>query len=294
MQITFLNHSFEELSSLDTKDCVMALGFFDGIHLGHQHIIRKAKEIAEKKQLQFSLMTFTPHPSEVINPSHGAFPYLTPFHDKLQKLASLGVEQLYIVRFDIPFSRLSPQEFVKYYITGLKCKHVVAGFDFTFGYRGGGNMTQLANDYHYEFEVTSVAKVEHNNQKISSTLIRKLISSGDVDLIPDYLGHYYEITGQVIGNPMHPNLTFGKLSVITDGYLPESGVYTIVAEINNQSYEGTCRERFSLDSHCILILDIPHCPECDEATSIQVKWICRDLSHSDRCRIPVELSFASV
>lgn len=244
--------------------------------------------------MKFALMTFTPHPSEVIRPSNKDFPYLITPYDKVIKMASLGVEQLYIVKFDLQSSRLSPQEFVKQYLIGLHCKHVVAGFDYTYGYKGAGNITQLAYDYQDEFEVTTVVKVELNNQKISSTLIRSLITSGNVDLVPDYLGHYYEIYGQVLSTNNRKDDSDSTICLITNCLLPKPGVYTITAEINSQTYEGICQEILTFDCHYMLVLQLVNCPLCDDSTSIKVKWIRLELELPLASYIPSELMPASL
>jgi len=294
LQTQFLEKSIQELPFLEAQDCVMALGFFDGIHLGHQHIIRKAKEIARKKGLQFALMTFTPHPSEVITPNSTNFPYLTTLSDKVKKMASLGVEQLYIVKFNTDFCHLSPQEFVEQYLVGLRCKHVIAGFDFTYGYKGAGNMSILTDYAQGQFEVTTVAKVERNNRKISSTLIRELIKSGKVDLVPEYLGQFYEINGQVLSISRRNGDSNSIIHVITSCFLPRPGVYTIAADINGITYEGTCIEIQTFESHSMLMLQLGSNPPCHESSPIAVKWTCLRQEKPLHLIKPIEISSAII
>lgn len=272
MQILFLDHPLDEWPSLEIEACVMALGFFDGIHLGHQQIIHRAREIAQDKKLKLALMTFTPHPSEVIRPSHGTFPYITPLYDKIKLLAHHGVEILYVVRFDTAFSRLTPHDFVEQYLIGLRCKHVVAGFDFTYGYQGAGRMIHLANHDQDKFEVTIVEKVERHNQKISSTLIRQLIKLGHVDQVPEYLGRHYEINGQVIASD-RGSCTDSLIRVMVEGMLPKPGIYTITAQMNRQTYHGICQEICVFDHYSMLILRLADCPACDDSASIKVRWL---------------------
>ncbi|TCZ77759.1 FAD synthetase family protein [Paenibacillus albiflavus] len=294
MQTQFLDNSIQELPFLEAEDCAMALGFFDGIHLGHQHIIRKAKEIAREKGLQFALMTFTPHPTEVITPDSTNFPYLTTLSEKVKKMASLGVEQLYIVKFNTDFCHLSPQEFVKQYLVGLRCKHVIAGFDFTYGYKGAGNMSQLTEYAQGEFEVTTVAKIERNHRKISSTLIRELVKSGRVDLVPEYLGQFYEINGQVLSISSQNGDTDSIIHVITSCFLPRPGVYTIAADINGVTYEGTCIEIHTFESHSMLVLQLDSKPPCIESSPIVIKWTCLRQEKPLLSTKPIELSSAVI
>ncbi len=138
-------------------------------------------------------MTFTPHPNEVIK-GRGSIKYIMTLEEKIDKLKSLGVERLYIVPFNMDFASLSPQDFIENYICKLTVKHVVVGFDFTFGFKASGNaklLGELKDQYDYQLSVIDKKKV--NNEKISSTRIRELISSGAVEMIPYYLGNQYSI-----------------------------------------------------------------------------------------------------
>lgn len=283
IDIVELKHSDYQSWFLDIQPSVVALGFFDGVHLGHQTILQTARDIAKKKQLEFAVMTFYPHPKEVIQ-SHGKpFPYLTPLSRKKDIFAKIGVEKLYIVQFDPAFSQLTPQDFVQQYIVGLRCQHVVAGFDFTYGYKGEGTMKQLTKEGKGLFEVTTIAKIEKHHQKISSTLIREFIVSGQVNILPEYLGDFYEMRGRM--NPLstlhkaHNRLSF-IMDVDKDHVLLKPGVYEIRAYVGNRIFEGLCHQPHSNGNVGFLEVQILNCSEDIRNKHIKVKWINR--VHNDQ------------
>ncbi|WP_134700766.1 riboflavin kinase [Ammoniphilus sp. YIM 78166] len=278
MEILHLEHPFL-VDYLKAEPCVMALGFFDGVHLGHKQIIQTARDIAKKKNLKFSVMTFYPHPREVINKNANSVDYLSPLPVKNELFANMGVERLYVVKFDINFSLLSSIDFVKQYILGVHCKHVVAGFDFTYGYKGEGNMDKLKEEGRGKFEVTTIAKIEHHNQKISSTIIRQFISSGNVGVVPEYLGDFYEIRGRVMKIPRSYPLDDGvmvKIYVDRDYMLPRSGMYKIQAQIENEYYDGICYQKLKTKAELefieVKLFDYPK-NFCNK--NVKLKWLHR-------------------
>ena len=194
MKTTILNH-ISDCVLTEAKPSVMALGFFDGVHVGHRQLIEKAKHISQQKGLELAVLTFFPHPKEVLH--QVKFNYLLSLDRKIEILEQLGVERLYIVHFDKTFACLEPEIFVEKYLISLQVKEVVAGFDFTYGNKGLGNMETLEAHGKGAFCVTTVPKVELYGNKISSTLIRQFLSDGQVEHIVDYLGDYYLTKGVV-------------------------------------------------------------------------------------------------
>ncbi|MCM3766360.1 hypothetical protein [Neobacillus niacini] len=194
MEILHVTHPLDE--GLVQEPSVMALGFFDGVHLGHQRLFQKAKELARDSQLPFTVMTFDPHPSEVIGHKTGRG-YLTPLPDKLERISSFGADKVYVVNFNLLFASLPPSEFIRHYLVSLQVKHVVVGFDFRFGCKAAGD-AEFLKKFSGGFDVTIIPKVTNDEHKISSTFIRNLISDGDVHLVPHYLGKHYEISGSVM------------------------------------------------------------------------------------------------
>lgn len=274
---------FHKEKSLNYKQpCVMALGFYDGVHLGHQRIIKTAKEIADKKKLSLAVMTFSPHPREVMGRKEKSGTHLTPLKEKAEKMKQLGVDVLYVVEFDKEFGSLAPARFVEDYLLRLNVKHAVAGFDFTYGYKGLGNMKQLNELGNGFFDVTTISKIECNSQKIGSTLIRELVSEGKVDLVPEYLGDHYKTSGRVNQSSNQGNLIVVHYD--RDFILPKSGTYEVSIEVEGRKHQGVCYHQLN-DHKASNKAKIQIHDKFEEVfeKSIQIKWI-KKLSNSPATR----------
>src|SRR5690625_865280 len=152
-----------------SPETIAAIGFFDGIHKGHQQVINQAVQKAIKQELKSAVITFHPHPSVILNKSIKHIKYITPLEQKQKLLKNLGVDLLYILQFDQELSQLSPQAFIDHFITGLNIQHLIAGFDFSFGFKGEGNMQNINNYTKGRFTYSVVEKVSIECSKISST-----------------------------------------------------------------------------------------------------------------------------
>jgi riboflavin kinase/FMN adenylyltransferase len=222
---------------------VMALGYFDGVHLGHQKVIKKAKEIAKENGLKSAVMTFDPHPSVVLRKSIQHVEYITPLHEKERLIADLDIDYLFIVQFTSEFANLLPQEFVDHYIIGLNVVHVVAGFDYTYGRMGKGTMETLPFHSRELFDFTIVPKLECEREKISSTLIRSKIREGKTNELPHLLGRFYTTSGIVIhGDKRGRQLGFptANVDVFGEFLLPPPGVYSVRILVEGFWHEAVC------------------------------------------------------
>ncbi|MDF1510452.1 bifunctional riboflavin kinase/FAD synthetase [Robertmurraya sp. DFI.2.37] len=221
----------------------MALGFFDGVHYGHQEVINTAAAIAKKKNCKVAVMTFDPHPSVVLRRDIKHVEYITPLKEKARLIEQLHVDYLFVVHFTSEFANLLPQEFVDQYLIALNVIHVVAGFDYSYGRLGKGTMETLPFHSRGKFEFTTVPKLSNGHEKISSTLIRKLIREGDVERIPDFLGRFYTTSGIVIhGDKRGRTIGFPTANTAIDDsfYLPPTGVYAVRILVADKWYEGVC------------------------------------------------------
>ncbi|WP_088069534.1 bifunctional riboflavin kinase/FAD synthetase [Gottfriedia luciferensis] len=227
----------------DYKETVLALGFFDGVHKGHQQVIKTAKELADEKGLLLSVMTFDPHPSAILGNRDESISYLTPLELKVKWMEKLGVDQLFIVEFSEEFASLLPQEFVDQYIISLNAKHVVAGFDFSFGKFGKGTMESMPFHSRDEFTQTTVSKYVLDDEKVSSTRIRGAIKAGEMEEAAHLLGRHYQIKGIVVdGDKRGRTIGFptANISVSVPYALPSLGVYAVKCIVNGEMYEGMC------------------------------------------------------
>ncbi|MGP4076868.1 cytidyltransferase [Halobacillus sp. K22] len=219
----------------NSQSCVLALGFFDGVHLGHQKIISTAKKIAKDKGLKLAAMTFAQHPSSVIPKGPTITRFITPLSAKVKIFEQLGVDILYVVDFTKELAQVPHQEFVDQYLCGLNSKHVVAGFDYKYGFKGKGDMNQLSVDSKDRFGVTTVSKFEKHEQKVSSTLLRTLISTGRVEEIPHYLGKSYEMAGKAEGKGKTCTFSFDPTY-----FMPIPGHYEVTVKSNLFQAKGMC------------------------------------------------------
>jgi riboflavin kinase/FMN adenylyltransferase len=239
VEVYHLTHP-HSLTQENTPPSAMALGFFDGVHLGHQKVINTAKQIANEQNIQSAVMTFDPHPAVVLGKKKNP-EYLTPLKEKEHQIQALGIDRLYVVEFDETFSRLTPRQFVDAYIVRLNVRHTVCGFDFTYGHKGKGTSETLFDDADGRFGVTIVDKVEKNGEKISSTKIRELLHTGKADEVTAFLGHPYEMTGTVVeGEKRGRTIGFPTANIEPDSsyLIPETGVYAVKMNVAGKWLDG--------------------------------------------------------
>ncbi|HZH58659.1 MAG TPA: FAD synthetase family protein [Metabacillus sp.] len=272
MEIVNLEYPMNSIVQDVNKPCVMALGFFDGLHKGHRKIMEIAKAIAKKEKLTFTVMTFFPHPSNVIPSSRKIDHYITPLPIKKQLFKEVGVERLIIVNFNTNFSKLSHQQFVEEYLVGLNCKHVLAGFDFTYGFKGQGNMEQIVSDSKGRFEVTTVGKVVSREEKISSTMVRELLQNGDVHKIPSVLGDCYSISAYItqVEKSFAHNL---EVEFDADYLLPSSGLYRVKILVGNHIVFGMVKVHD--ENIGTLVIKVEHIPIKVEQRAVKILFISR-------------------
>lgn len=221
----------------------MALGYFDGVHRGHQKVILEAKEQAVQKGLHSAVMTFDPHPSVVLGKNQKHVQYITPLHAKIKIIEDLGIDYLFVVHFTTEFANLLPQEFIDQYVIDLNVKHVVAGFDFSYGRMGKGTMESLPFHSREKFTFTVVEKFTSGDEKVSSSRIRQYIKDGRTAQLPELLGRFYQTAGIVVhGDKRGRTIGFPTANVdIMDEYIiPPLGVYAVKIKIGESWYEGVC------------------------------------------------------
>ncbi|MFB9754711.1 bifunctional riboflavin kinase/FAD synthetase [Paenibacillus hodogayensis] len=219
---------------------VLAIGEFDGLHLGHREVVRRAVETAGKLGLPAAIMTFDPHPREVLGQDKYVR-HITPVPKKLELLAEAGIDVAYIVRFDPAFSRISPAEFVDHMLMGLRVNTVVVGFDFRFGHKSEGHADTLCDLAAGRFAVEVVRPFHMDGVKISSTLVRDYLEQGDVIRAGKLLGRGYTLTGEVVhGAERGRLLGFPTANVELDEpyIVPANGVYAVRFERAGRIYAG--------------------------------------------------------
>lgn len=225
----------------ELPETVSAIGFFDGIHQGHQKVITTAVREAEKTGMDSAVITFHPHPSVVLKKDTKQVQYITTLKEKQDVLQELGVDRLYIITFNDQLSKLSPQEFIDHFIVGLHIKHLVAGFDYSFGHKGKGNMNNISDYSNEKFTWQQIDQVSLDEEKVSSTRIRQELKEGNVDKVHQLLNRPYQSTGMVIrGAQRGRELGYptANIDVPNDSLLPRQGIYAVYVWVKNQRYEG--------------------------------------------------------
>lgn len=232
---------FENLDEVNIiEPSVIALGNFDGVHLGHQKLIKNAVEIARKKGLKSAVFTFSNHPKNMLPRSRPVKSILYN-REKKEIIEKLGVDYLYNIPFTQEIMTMSPENFVKNLLVDkLNLKVALCGFNFHFGYRGEGNPDYL-RDYgkKYGFDVWEMNSFSINDNVVSSSLIRTLIASGRVDRCKTYLGRNYEIGGEVVvGNKLGRKIGFPTSNINIDEAMvtPPNGVYVTLCDYDGKKY----------------------------------------------------------
>ncbi len=220
----------------DVRGGVVALGNFDGVHLGHQAVIGEAGRIARASGRPFGVMTFEPHPRTVFTPDQPPF-RLTPYRIKARHIEALGADFLYMQHFDLAFASHSADEFVEQVlIGGLGVSHVVVGYDYVFGKGRTGNCMVLGEMAATRgFGATCVpAAVDSAGRVYSSTRVRELLEAGKPMHAAQLLGHYWEIEGRVEhGDARGRTIGFPTANVALGEYLrPATGVYAVRAGLD--------------------------------------------------------------
>jgi riboflavin kinase / FMN adenylyltransferase len=221
----------------------LALGFFDGVHRGHQAVIKSAITTAKEKGYKSAVMTFDPHPSIVLGGRNEKVFYITPLQQKLDTLSTLDVDTVFVVNFTSDFAKLSPEAFVKHFILDLNVKHVTAGFDYSFGAFGKGDMELMRQLGSESFEVTVVDKYIDASEKISSTRIRKALKDGNMEEARMLLGRAFEVPGIVVhGDKRGRTLGFPTANVqhMEGCFIPATGVYAVKILVQNEWFDGVC------------------------------------------------------
>src|SRR5699024_3819441 len=161
--------------------------------------------------------------------------------DKKRKIEALGVDKLYIIHFDHQLSKLSPQAFIDHFIVSLHITHLVAGFDFTFGHKGAGNMNNINCFNDGKLEDTEIDRLDYQLEKISSTRIRKVLQAGNLEETERLLGRPYSMLGEVVhGDKRGRTIGYptANLKVDEDYLKPKIGVYAVEIKYNEQLYYG--------------------------------------------------------
>lgn len=238
-------HVHEDFSSFPVLQFpVVTSGTFDGVHLGHQKIIEQVKNQAKKHNGESVLITFDPHPRQVLFPEDKSLKIITPFKDKVEMLDHFGIDHLLKIKFDKAFSQKSSLQFInEVLITTLHTRLLVIGYDHRFGRNREGSFEYLKeNATKFGFEVQEIPRQDIDDVGISSTKIRKALIAGEIEKANTYLGRSYHLSGKVIeGNKIGRQLGFPTANLQLEDPLqlvPADGIYAVYVEFEKNIYQG--------------------------------------------------------
>lgn len=215
---------------------VAAIGNFDGIHLAHLELIKKAKEVAQENDFKLGIISFDITPRKVVNDINNYF-ILKNSQQKIAILEELGVDVLFIIKFDFKIKELSAQQFIDDIIAPLNVKYLVCGFDFSFGKDKEGDVDFLNKQS--IFKTIVIPRQDYNNKKIGSTYIHELIMNGDIEEANHFLMTPYSIIGTVVqGNQRGRTIGFPTANIAPcDNYrIPGNGVYATKIKVGDICY----------------------------------------------------------
>ncbi|MBA4299153.1 riboflavin kinase / FMN adenylyltransferase [Algoriphagus alkaliphilus] len=226
------------------RNAVVTSGTFDGVHLGHQKILIRIREIARTLQGETVLITFWPHPRLVLYPDEHNLRLLSTFEEKTKLLRQFGIDHLITIPFTQEFSQMSSEEFIKkVIIESIETKKLVIGYDHRFGKNREGSFEYLkVNSSSFGFELEEIPRQDVEEIGVSSTKIRKALELGDVTTATNCLGRPYELNGIVIkGQQIGRSIGFPTANIhIPNDYklIPKDGVYAVEAAVDGSYYKA--------------------------------------------------------
>ena len=236
MKIRRINN---ELEINQEEDTVLVLGYFDGLHKGHQTLFKEARKIADEQGLKIAVLTFPESPKlAFVRYQPELMLHLNHPEERAAHLENLGVDYLYLIDFTSHFSKNTAREFFDKYVAALKAKAVVAGFDYHFG--SDKRKAEELADY-FEGQIVIVSSVNQDEEKISSTRIRETIQNGDVAKAHQLLGYPLSTRGIVVhGNARGRTIGYptANLAPLDRVILPADGVYVVDVEHNGKIFRG--------------------------------------------------------
>lgn len=280
MELIKLKHPYDK-SKIINEDIVLILGFFDGVHLAHQKVIKEGVKIAKERNLKAVLMTFNRRPKLVYSKiAMDEYHYLTLPEQKYKHIENLGVDITYEIYFNSEFGRLSPEDFVQQYIIEWHAKVVVAGYDYTYGQPGIADMKHLPTYAKGQFEIVQVGEEKLGKQPISSTAIREYIQSGEISKANEMLGYNYETVGFVIhGDARGRELGFPTANIYSEplSLLPGIGIYAVWITVKGVRYKGMAsvgyNVTFSSDKKLSVEVNIFNFNEQIYGDDVLIEWV---------------------
>jgi riboflavin kinase/FMN adenylyltransferase len=235
-------HGIDDFSQL--QYAVVTSGTFDGVHLGHQKIFSRLREIASRNFGETVVLTFWPHPRLVLHPEDRSLKLLNTFEEKAELLKEQGIQHLIRIPFTKEFSQLGSEQFIQeILVKTIGTRKLVIGYDHHFGKNREGSFEQLKlNGPRYGFEVEEIPRQEVDHVAVSSTKIRQALEEGDIETANHFLGRPYSLTGRVVaGDKIGSSLGFPTANIEIDTHyklIPVDGIYAVTVRHEHGIYGG--------------------------------------------------------
>lgn len=223
---------------------VVTIGSFDGVHQGHQYILRQVNALADDCGGDSVVVTFHPHPRHVLSPDKDQFKLITTTDEKIELLEEYGIDHVAVIPFDEPFYNQSPKAYIEdFLLEKFHPEWIVIGYDHRFGKNRAGNIKDLRG---YEqaghFQIKEIGKQMVNDIAVSSTKVRRALQNGEVTKARQLLGHYFTLTGNVAhGQRIGHTIGFPTANIeVADPHklIPPFGVYAVWVTIREKQYHG--------------------------------------------------------
>lgn len=235
---------YNNLSDFKKLDnAIVTIGTFDGVHFGHQKIIKQLVQKAKADNGESVILTFFPHPRMIIDPENQDLKMINTINEKAEILKGLGVDHLIITPFTRDFSNQLPEDYIKNILVDhIGTKHLIIGYDHRFGKDRSGNLNVLkAAGIHFGFTVEEIMEQDIHDVAVSSTKIREALLAGDVGLANDYLGYPFSIFGRVIkGDKIGRTIGFPTANIFVEEtykLIPSDGIYAVTVEMSPEFNE---------------------------------------------------------
>lgn len=239
MQVHYGLESFPKLNF-----AVVTSGTFDGVHIGHQKILSRLKEIALENAGETVLITFFPHPRLVLSKGKSEIKLLTTLEEKIQLLRNQGIDHFIVLPFTEKFSQMSPEDYVRdIYVNAIQTSYLVIGYDHKFGKDRAGGLEYLqANKAQFHFELEEIRRQDIDEVGVSSTKIRNALLEGNISTANQYLGYPFSISGKVVhGDKIGRTIGYPTANIqINEDYklIPADGIYAVQCEIQQKKFNG--------------------------------------------------------
>lgn len=230
---------YKKLPFNKIKNCIVTIGVFDGVHLGHQYVLKKVKSEATRKKKKSLAISFDLPPEKILHPNHKFEGYITDYQQKISLVRSLGLDYTWLLKTEPKLLQFSSEQFLSYINKYVSIDKIIVGSDFRFGIKAEAGIEELeksADDYGFKVEV--VKKKKFYGRIVSSSFLRKKIKSSAVREVKKFLGREYTIKGEVKrGKGIGKQLGFPTANLDTFDYvLPSSGVYAAYGKVSGKNF----------------------------------------------------------